>query len=134
MILDIQNGCMTHGNLQALLNRQQTRVIELLVAAKGGAIGIDDLAAGLELPADNEMPNEHVRVLVFHIRAKLRKAGFPNLIYTRWGHGYLLLEPIEVRGQMPPVLIPGKLRATLEALLHSHPNRRSADLILTAMA
>jgi DNA-binding winged helix-turn-helix (wHTH) protein len=131
MILDMDRRELIDGDKWCRLTPRQADIVELL--ASGAPASYGSLIGSLWPDDDPINPEGMLKTMVSTIRHRVRIAGVALCVVNRWGFGYRLDSPIEVRrAGVQPIFIRPEHRKTLERLLSTHPDHAAADRVLAS--
>jgi DNA-binding winged helix-turn-helix (wHTH) protein len=133
MILDLDARELIEGDCHIRLSRLECAFIEALAHSPSG-LNYDALMQSMWRGDEPDSAESGIGVVAHRVRQKLVKAGWRPLIGNLYGFGYRLALPVDIRtAGIASVVIPGGLRAMLESLLYSHPDRVRADRVLACV-
>jgi DNA-binding winged helix-turn-helix (wHTH) protein len=133
MILDLGYRELIDGDCRIRLSQLECAFIEALSRSPSG-LSNKALMQSMWRGDKPDCARTVSSALMGRIHKKLDKAGQRPLISSIYGFGYRLERPVDIlTAGIGPVVIPGDLRAVLESLLYSHPDRVSADRVLACI-
>ena len=136
IVLDMARGEITQpgGVLPPVrLSHKESKLMEAL--SSGRPATFDFILSSMYGDSPPKSDCEMLGAFVWRIRRKMKAAGWPDMVATIWGIGFVLSEAIEVANdpaKMDVSISPSCMKL-LEKLLRSHPERSAASLVLTAM-
>lgn len=128
--LDTDLNRLTYGGVGINLTRSQAIIVRAM--SDGRIADFDRLITALYPAQEPEWGDGILKIFICKIRAKAKKSGMGPLILTVWGRGYRMITPVAITGAVRDIVVPHRLRDTLELLLRTHPDRNAASLVLAS--
>lgn len=132
MILYHDSLSLVDGEKSVHLTRQEAKILIAIISAYPRTISKEEIASQVWPVANDEPLNldGHIKVVLCHIRKKLKAAGMAICFGTVWGVGFRAMHEITcyTRNRRHVAIDPSLLEDIAD-LLESHPNCGRASAI-----